>query len=1081
MNRTTHIANGYLQDVTLRPTPKEIGSRLPWRTGTGTVVTRTQRLTMHGQLPLIPAALRMSFSYFENSDMSKRLCETPRPRLDRRSIRLTADGIAQAGTMTLSEALRPRAKTAFINIYCLVHPDAARKRARDFDAANGTACEALLALLLIAVEAVLKDDAGAQALVPLRALLVAQMVPLMSAVYNVSFFDLMFIPFRKLLDIFLALHRVGPLAAFKRRVFEIDNKGYCGSARELTPAELEEMRASAATAKTTDEDNTAPPERRTIVLQLRYIRARNLHAQQVAKNTPDVQIGEDEGEPKATDEEKTDDAEPSTAVGLFGVGIKRSATGTQPGGAGTRGPFELRESDAEGAPVLMSSHGSLTVGMPMDMRKLTPDEWIMLLITELLTENYHDSRHFGFTCAKMIATVDYIQNPESKFPAVGVTRRLAHDTVLAMVRNDEMRVVHLQTGTFQTAEEIEAMYPVNKENPSKGTMFDDPDAPIFFGLPWIIDDEERLATDMAAFLDGKHSATAARGRRLMGDEWRTVPGIELAPEQKQALAYCAMMPLVMVNGAGGTGKSLVMRLDFERIRMMDPDANILCLAFKNDTVNQMRMALQPPKRRTNEKKKDANEEPPEHVYFRTADSFIKTGGVLLQRENADDPACYLEVHYIIVDEAAMLSTRHLAGIMRVVDGEQLRAIKMFGDGDQLPPIMAGTPFCVLMKTLPQFCVTLKHNFRTRAQTLMQYVSSVRARDITPETVGTFFDDASTLEEKKADEEEEKKADEEEEDDDEDEEEKKEPPVRGSSYWVSDVDGCWDPQLAFGPAIMDVVRKIDPKKERYKEMMAVTPYNEMANFVSIMLDLHYFGNSVSPVTDAIALTKAGRRGLLYKGGYAVIAETDQKNKEIARGRVGIITHIVDIERGRSFDPDNYKETLWLTELQSTAFSIPSGRERIIVLDGKTQVKCLWDSAVRSLLHPGVCRTIHRAQGDQKEIVLCVFSPGKMSTRGIWYTAISRAKELCITFASPDTLMKMATTEPEPCMSAQESFLTSQLATVPEIDTIVKTTQEAIERAERNAKELDDIEQMEIDFNEDTALFEAAVQGPGQKTE
>ena len=1039
------VVNGFLRSVELRPQAREIGSRLPYRTGKATIVAKRSSVNVWGRLPVIPTALRMSFAYYANAT-GNNLVDTETPRLDKRSVRLTAHGMGEARGIDLAPALRVREKTAFVNIYCAVDFEAALKRAGAFDAANGTACMALVALLRLLVDEVLKDDAGPQSLMRVRALLVAQMVPLFGAVFEIGFFDLMLVPFADLLRLFVALHRDGPLVAFKRHVFEIDAKGYCGNGRELTPAELEGIREAAAAAR--DKDDPDPPaERRRIVLQLRFQRARDLYYAQKVQNRVDVRVGEDADEPAATDADEDEDDDDNggegSSVGLFGVGMKRPAPANP-----ARAPFELTMSDAADAPVIASSNGRLTVGVPLDMRRLTPEQWVMLMITDILTDNYHKNNHFGFTCAKMVELLEYVKTL-ADFPVDPVTAQMMHATALGMVRNDELRVVDLRSGSFLCAAEIEHAY--------KDGLFADPAAPLLFGLPWIVDKEEELASDLAAFLEGKREAAAARAKSLLagGHGWVAPAGVTFAPEQRRALAYAATLPLVLVNGAGGTGKSLVMRLDYERMRRESPGMVVLCLAFKNDTVNQMRAALVPPP----SKKPRDPKEPEPRIYFRTADSFILAGGAVYVANKATGALEYAPVECMIIDEAAMLSTQHMAGILRAAKRNPVTQIKMYGDGDQLPPISAGIPFCNLMTMLAPFCVTLCRNFRTSAPKLMRYVMSVRARDVTSDSIESFFDDPAALSSS------------------DDDEETTAPPVTGSSYWVSDVNGYYDTQLSFGPSILEVVKRIDPGKTRYADMMCVTPYREMAHFVSAMLDLHYFGGSAAPVTDAIAQIKAREPPVLHRGMYVVIAETDRANKEIARGRVGQITHIIDHEPGRTVDPDAELPPGML-EPPSTRVGIPRNWERSIVLDGRTVVKFRYDRAVTTLLHQSACRTIHRAQGDQKKIVLCVFPPGRMSNARIWYTAISRAQELCVTFATAETLGKMATTEPEPCMSAQEAFLRAELSGVADLDAMAAAAADAAVRADAANVEMAGMAGLDAELAADMALFDEAT---GSKTE
>ena len=388
-------------------------------------------------------------------------------------------------------------------------------------------------------------------------------------------------------------------------------------------------------------------------------------------------------------------------------------------------------------------------------------------------------------------------------------------------------------------------------------------------------------------------------------------------------------------------------------------------------------------------------------------------------KNSEGVSEYVEPEFHIVDEAGMLSTSHMKDMFLNIGA--VKQIKMFGDGDQLPPIMAGAPFPALMAALPGLTVTLRRNFRTSfAPTLMNYMTAIHERNFASEDTRIFDDLASELRVFGT-------------------------PGAGSSFHVRDVEYTReDSKLVFGAKILEVLAKVDPDRTRYGDIMCVTPYNYMAEFVSVLMDLIYIAKSPHPLNDAVTISNNDRAPpTLYVGSWVVVVKTDEHNKQLAQGRVARLTHIVDHERNKTFDL-SVPLPPYIFSKKSTAERMPYRWQRTLVLDGRTVATFNSDAAVTALIRPSACRTIHRAQGCQSPIVFCLFPTGRMSNIAVWYTGVSRAQRQCVTFATDETILTMMTTEPEKCHTALPAFLASETSTVvnlPEMQRLAVATDEA----------------------------------------
>ena len=1004
----------------------DVRTRLPWVEGVATVKIGAGERRLRGRIPLVGPALRMRYSFYVND--GEPVCpmvpyEEERPRLDKRSIRLTAGHLLDTVHLAAQPvpAVRQQAAGVFVNVACVVEPAQARTLVGAYDREHGTQYLPVLLFVLHCVELVRRDDGFHMP--EAKAVLVAQMLPLFESVYDVDFLNLMLVPFEDLLKIFRELHVDGPLAAFKRHDLVFDAQGFASGTRKTSAGSSSSSSSSSSSAPPKEGEGETSDERLSVVLQMSFARAWRLFMLQKASGRIDVSLDADDAD---------DDATVALAARL--TGAKRPADDST--GSGAPGATSSGRAFSIATPtgvVLMSSNGATTVGLPLDMGRLTRDQWLRLALMEELATRYKRDGAFGMPLPDAFSMVDAV-NANADFPVHPITAAQLYESLLGMADDAHVAIIDLREGRSVFGGEMRARFP-GAPPPEDDECWHVWEETLFLALPWVAAIESGTAKRLAEFMThpARVAEVGASARAFLALPPADCDGVTFAPQQKQALARCAVMPLALVNGPGGTGKSLMLQRDYQNMVQAHPHWVLCYLAFKHDTVNQMRDAVLGA---------DASRDPKDYdykIFFRTVDSYTFVEGVLASAQDTRGVTVPVRADAIIIDEAGMLSASHFQKLVACTDVERLKQLKMFGDGEQLPPIMPGMPFAALLAApeIAPATTTLTQNFRTGVARLMTYVTAVRERKFDSDE--PIFDEYEQAD--------------------------------GTNFHVSEVDtGAGDQLLEFGMRVRAILGRIDPRRKHHDDIMMVTPYNYMAEFLSDVANRFYFGPEQWSVADAVQAAagrrekgRAAPRPVIYRGSDVVVTKTDRKNTQLAQGRIAVVTMIYDHLRGRVFEagkplpPD-------AIERESTATPLPGpfGRfERTVVLDGTVAATFPSDAALAMMLKPSKCRTIHRAQGRQAHTVICafpmIFSEDKcMLDRRIWYTAVSRARSRCYTIASNAALQKMMTTEPPPPRSALSAFLRAEAGLAAALRTFAAQADEALATADAAAAMFSDEE-------------------------
>jgi hypothetical protein len=494
---------------------------------------------------------------------------------------------------------------------------------------------------------------------------------------------------------------------------------------------------------------------------------------------------------------------------------------------------------------------------------------------------------------------------------------------------------------------------------------------------------------------------------------------------------------------------------FANLKKTDPDAKFVFTSFKNDTINQMRekMATVFP---------DIINDP--NVFFRTNDSIKMHGGISgkVFDKNGDVTGTeMIDPTYIFVEEASMSATSHIMALFTCFDMSKLKKMLMFGDPDQLTPINPGCPFISFVHALPDATVKLVRNYRTDNAKFNVFLEEIRNKTFADFTLDNeqYFDG----------------------------------PVvdnfdRGSNFIIHrNIEADNKVHFADRKVLLNVGFEIFKilnalPQLRYRDIMAVTPYNVPATFVSWCFTHHFFekplmqgggdqqGETKKPrnifdklienerkrfkmdkspffdierAVDYALYTNGRREGVsesydvrdhrhpsLYVGEDVCITKTDRKNKMIAQGRVAVITHIMDHAKGKKLEPALFIQSQPLPvdviPLTSTATELRQGMERTVVVDSNTVMTFGRMSHLHALLKSSKCCTVHQAQGRQGRVVFSIHLDGPLAKSDTFYTASSRAQSKCITITTPIVFSYMQAYRPEEPMSVQEDMLVQDQA-------------------------------------------------------
>lgn len=1007
---------------------------------------------IRGIIPRCGPDLNFVFTHYasESQKNIKTMIKYEMPRLDQSRVRLTADMIIKVlrteVILKLPDSLKKAPLFLCINPMCLVYQREAVVAVSAYDAEHGTSF-ALQLDLMIKAATTMSDS------IPVKALVVVQLLQFFHHVYNVNFYSLMMLELSVIISLFSSLQMNGPVDAFRLARFKFDEFGVLMSVDLNVKPGAHDLSFATDDKEVIEQDGgnkdgdtfgvSAVGKPREVNLTMGMKRALDAYKAQKLHGALSMRLADDE---KDEDEDDDDDdsvaadsarakmrmlfEEPATQPKVKGDSKSSSSSivisGMVPGGKSI---------------VFMSTDYKKTRPLPIDMSQLSRDAWLRIVVIEFFRSQYKDHQHFCVPKELLMELVTDI-NDLDDFPIADVTIAEVEATLLNMMDNEEVYIYDLTEMRGVSRKEIEKRY--------AGQTFVETSESLMYGLASIFGIELGICDLLDSFLVSNQSLrdidiAVAKSKIKLVKETSKGP---LSLQQQQSVVYAQLLPFVVVNGVAGAGKSLVMVEVFVALRTAYPKDVFLFTAFKNDTVNQMREALE---------QRCESLLDPKLVFFMTTDMYIMKGIELLQQKKKDKNAKapqdsmkkmttkketeeVLDVSYCFVDEAAMLSSSHVYRMLQQLTtgegGQKLKKILMFGDSDQLEPVGAGCFFKSAVKCLTPVNITLTKNYRASSVKLNSFLQILRTQDV---DATIEFD---------------------------------------QEYDMGDADACsflldsvpdkyrTDEEVMkrYGAVFMSALTSIDPHKKHYRSLMAVCPYNNMSDYISCLIEMYYHqtpdpgephtsrkkikmmdtegdedegdGGVVAKrkwtEKDALEYSKGmlekKKEMVLRVGMDVVVLKTDPENKMMAAGRVGEITKIIYHLQDQKIDPVSWgKKSHNVVPhgtkcVQDTFEPLPPGKYAIsIVIDADTIATFPWGNRIYMWLKPSKCRTVHRAQGRQAEFVIGIYPPGQLSNYRIVYTGQSRSKSKSVIITPKGHLLQMMKTNPDVRHSAQDNIL------------------------------------------------------------
>jgi len=1093
--------------VPLARKPK--ATRLCYENGIATIeeLTEPKRvLKVKGPIPRTGRYLTFRFTYFKSDTGTaiKNLLSYDLPPVNRRSIKLNFPILADAMRDNVARMgeLNNAPKHLYISMMCLVYPDEAKAAVIEFDHTHNTRYLIQLEYFFACILRLEDMPQWLELYKYGKTVIVAQLLSFMETLFGVDFYSLALISITDLMRVFTNIQKISPVAALREEIcFHFDKDGFPPGTQK--PAADNSYTVATAGGEEEEEDMLVE-EVRKVELKITYKRALDMYKKQLAEgfdfdderedDMADHIGGGDDDQDEQLDEDQRNARQQlhRDLASMFMSASAAAAAEAERKKPSTAASIPVKVRDGSATFVAMSTDYRTTKILPLDMRVLTDDDWLNLFITEeVFKKQYLTNRHFCLPGGVVVESVhEESESARGDFPVEEVTMEKLEAVIIRMMIM--RKVVAYDTKTLKEVKHN--VLATGDEYKDKFFLVDFPQ--LMFGLKCIVDIEVGIAADLHEFVGNRIKLAMLIPPSLninfqqlssWSDGKGGVTRVTLCEEQKRAIVLAATMPLALINGAGGTGKSMIMRLIYMVLRELYPEGHILFTAFKNDTVNQMREAIT-----LQGSVEDAR------CHFRTTDSFNVTGGVLdymMTKEQLDSSGGERTRHPIkvcIIEEASMLSSGHIRKLIHTLvssnsasalksktDGprgkqgeSELERLIFFGDCDQLEPINPGSPFADLIEQLPSPRMRLVVNYRTRVEKLTAFLDGLRKRDLSC-TAPRLFDD----EHRQFD--------------------------TGSNFLIKDLPECdnrsdHSVMIGYAERLLWLLKHIDPDRRKHDDIIAVCPYNNMADLMSMCFSMYYFegyepkepafmlaqskalgkrksssmygsgddddddddeDESAPPLLQRPAGNKRGKWTLedalayamtredakrmmiagraappptIYVGMDVAVTKTDRERKEIAAGRVGRVTHIVDHMDGIDIKNE------WLRRDVDTRQFLPAGVQlhdntempvpqikgrvmRTLVLDFKTQVHFAYGKGIHFTLRPSKCRTVHKTQGSQANICIGIYPPGKLATAKILYTGASRSQQQCFTMANVDTLKAMITRESEKCHSLLGSLL------------------------------------------------------------
>ena len=364
-----------------------------------------------------------------------------------------------------------------------------------------------------------------------------------------------------------------------------------------------------------------------------------------------------------------------------------------------------------------------------------------------------------------------------------------------------------------------------------------------------------------------------------------------------------------------------------------------------------------------------------------------------------------EIAAIFVDEAGMMATHHLFKLLDNLPDERVMPVRrliFMGDHKQLAPISNGNPFKRMVQTMQDVTVELVKNHRTGVDQLLSALKEIKTGDeLFLKRIG----------------------------------------FKGKSFgWTaignanertSNARAQRSYMSMIGEKMYRLLEEIDPDKSKYKETIALVPYNDMRAYVGFVMSNYYFGHRLTvEQMHSFSTTRYRRKGEglpILSVNMRVVFTTNNKldlDKEnrFSRGQLGIIEKIIDSTKNHETPTrENYRylETKGPSFRQDT-----TERETDVYYDTRTfiihsytdpsrkyhvYVNMKFPSKIFDVVDVGNAITVMRAQGQSLKNVVLVLPHGvNLSTRDMLYTGASRAVNMLRIIGSYDQVSKMLNT-------------------------------------------------------------------------
>lgn len=872
----------------------------------------------------------------------------------------------------------------------------------------------------------------------------AQFINVFETLFGLSFYDIQRIRFKDLKHIYTVLMQDGPHKFFEpyniKNRFKIVDSGTVPVSQTTKPAVSDGLSDEEA-----DYDDSSDSKSKVsedgIRIELSLKRALSIYESQLGttgkRNVPcqpdndnddddddndddDTHKNHNTGDDDGIDDflapwEKNDDDIPSKTTASYPRSLK-----------GTTSKIDIALPD--GTVIISTNSRKVRLAMP-SMHKIPEDAWISKLVTTYLKTRYSVNMDM---CISKISIMQMIEEGIGMGIPVELTFEKVWSVLKDMTLNGTIAMFDTKTCTIYrkvpTAKDTD-MNAGSCTNYEYTSIWDElksyvdmPDD-MYISLPIAMKHEVETFEWLKKHFERRYLYSDHMSR--MGEELAKldtlfnptgkIARLRLSDEQWQAVCLAVTSPMSLISGPGGTGKTTLIQIIVRILRCAGLKGKFLFTSFKNDTVDQIRKAIK--KLDTEE----AFEHPVWSAYnrdndiFATCDSIAYRWGLLgsgdaaqnkppppkqsvspesfaskyktnipqqkTPNERPRDPR--LDAEVVIVDEASLPSASHFYHLLKAIRPDVVTTIIFIGDECQLHPLKPGIPFCNLIQGIPQLSVRLKKGFRTSSEVITANLDAVRKCDIE----SMCFHDPTNPEDKD-----------------------------GSCFiYMSDFGSISNNYRSqhkvlqkFGSELEKLLQKRDPNRVRYKDIWAISAYNDVARYASYIYAGYYFGDTVDDTTRLMyAYGKNSIKPNLHVGERVVFIVTD-KPKGFACGRVGYITAIFDHKYTTQPPHPNAHAG---TRVMDTAAPLHGGMtNRSIVVDGETVVTGKGPASFSTYIEPASCITIHRSQGSEYDEVICLFAPGvNLCDNRVLYTAISRTKEKCHILGTSKQIEKMITTK------------------------------------------------------------------------